>query len=259
MNGTLYTIPHDGLDRRVWVRTPTGYNPNANKRYPMLVVLHGGGSNPGAMQANCALDPIADEKGFITVYPEGTGPHPTMKVWNGGKCCGSAVTENVDDVGYIKKLIGLVQFKYKCLSYRIYLTGHSNGAILAHRVAAEQADLIAGVAPVSGGIEVEGLTPSRPVPVLEFHALNDPKFPFQGGVGDGPSGVDHTSIPDTIAFWTAANGCGVATTVDHGTHLVMTYPGTAPVTLYTLKTSGHPWPKTPIDASRLIMEWFDSP
>jgi len=40
---------------------------------PLVVALHGGGTNGKSMQRFSGLDEAADRYGFIVVYPDGTG------------------------------------------------------------------------------------------------------------------------------------------------------------------------------------------
>src|SRR5262249_2268911 len=69
-----------------------------SKTYPVVLALHGGGINAEQMVHFSGLSEKADESGFIVVYPNGTGRPST---WNGGNCCGYAMLNNVDDVGFI--------------------------------------------------------------------------------------------------------------------------------------------------------------
>jgi polyhydroxybutyrate depolymerase len=71
---------------------------------PVVLALHGATMNGPMMASFTDLNQKADDAGFIAVYPNGTGRRSSF-FWNGGKCCGSAVKENVDDVGFIDALL----------------------------------------------------------------------------------------------------------------------------------------------------------
>lgn len=96
------------------------------------------------------LNQKADEAGFIAVYPNGTGSG-FRYFWNGGDCCGSAVQEQVDDVAFIRALLDNLAHKYRVDPSRIVVTGLSNGAIMAYRLASELSDRIF----VRGGQQVD--------------------------------------------------------------------------------------------------------
>jgi len=55
---------------------------------------------------NTLMNGKADEKGFIVVYPDGTGwSKNAMLTWNSGQCCAYAMDKKVDDAGFIRALI----------------------------------------------------------------------------------------------------------------------------------------------------------
>ncbi|MFC1532770.1 PHB depolymerase family esterase [Thermodesulfobacteriota bacterium] len=66
-----YTLFHDSLMRRYLVYIPPSYS----KDIPIPVVLnfHGGGGNAERTKLKTKMDVTADQKGFMVVYPEGSG------------------------------------------------------------------------------------------------------------------------------------------------------------------------------------------
>jgi poly(3-hydroxybutyrate) depolymerase len=90
------TIPHGGLTRTALVHVPTG----AGDPRPVVLNLHGGG-NAESHRRWTRMDAAADRRGFVAVYPNGTGPTSgRLLVWNAGTCCGRAPAQGVDDVGF---------------------------------------------------------------------------------------------------------------------------------------------------------------
>jgi polyhydroxybutyrate depolymerase len=74
--------------------------------------------------------------------------------------------EKVDDVDFARRVIESVAELARIDRARIYATGHSNGAMMAYRLAAEAADEIAAIAAVAGAMNLRGeFAPSRAVPV----------------------------------------------------------------------------------------------
>ena len=118
---------------------------------------------------------VADQNGFVVVYPNGTGrwSGDILFTWNGGNCCGSAQEKNVDDVGFMRAIVTDLQTQFKIDPKRIYATDMSNGGILAQRLGCEAADLFAAIAPVAGTLNFTPCTPSRSVSVIEFHGTAD--------------------------------------------------------------------------------------
>jgi polyhydroxybutyrate depolymerase len=65
------------------------------------VNFHGGGGYASYLEAHSHLDETADREGFLAVYPNGTGKwRDRFLTFNAGSCCGYAVDNHVDDVGF---------------------------------------------------------------------------------------------------------------------------------------------------------------
>jgi len=183
---------------------PEGYK--ANTPTPVVLTFHGGGGEPQGVTDKSQMNVVADQHGFLLAYPDGTGFIEAVGTWNAGACCGYAVRNAVDDVGYTRAMIADITAKFTVDASRIYATGLSNGAMMAHRLACELADQIAAIAPVAGGITLGGdftaCNPTRPVSVMEFHGTTDDNYPYNGGVGvDSESQIDYYPIPQTITDW----------------------------------------------------------
>ena len=116
---------------------------------PLLVALHGGLGSGAQFARSSGFDALASANSFIVAYPDGVGRAPDgsggVRTWNGGRCCGAAAAHNVDDVAFIRLLVADVESKYPVDAHRVYASGHSNGGIMALRLACEAADLFAGV------------------------------------------------------------------------------------------------------------------
>src|SRR5512144_2543401 len=68
----LVHLEHDGRDRRYLVHVPRpGDAPVAR---PVVLVLHGAAGDAVENRKWLDLDGVADREGFVTVYPDGTGP-----------------------------------------------------------------------------------------------------------------------------------------------------------------------------------------
>lgn len=232
---TDFTLDWDGATRHFKVHAPPGYDPTAPT--PVALVFHGYTEDGDQIETISEMSPAADAKGFLVVYADGLGTS-----WNAGACCGSSAMSGVDDVGFVGALIDHVASQYCVDDKRVFSAGFSNGGMLSQRLACELADRIAAIGPVAGPIAFSPCTPSRPVPVMEFHGTADPIVSYNGG---GLSSAD--SVPDTIAAWVARNGCSGTPVVSfqQGDATCEAYGSCeqgADVVLCTLSGDGHQWP-----------------
>lgn len=274
-------LGHGGLDRSVVVHLPVGYD--GGGRFPVLIALHGGFGSPAQFERSSGFSDVADAHGFIVAYGQGTAwGRLAAAVWNAGGCCGQAAdaVRNVDDVGYLREVVAHLTAAYRIDSARVYLAGMSNGAMMANRVACDAADLVAGVAAVSGTIQDPSCDPARPVPVLMMHGTADDNVPYEGGMGSvAVNQASFEPVEQAIDAWARRNGCeGPAITesdvAGHDDGITvdrLTFAACEAATvLYRLNGGVHEWPggapvdnplepKTPttsIDASETIADFF---
>ncbi|MBF8299159.1 MAG: Polyhydroxybutyrate depolymerase [Dehalococcoidia bacterium] len=288
--GTVVSFDVDTPDERTrsyLLFIPESYKQNTPT--PLVLTFHGGGGDPDYVVNNTQMNVTANQKGFLAAYPHGTGFFEKMGTWNAGICCGFAMINKVDDVGFTSAVIADIKAKYTVDSAKIYATGMSNGAMMVHRLACELSDQIAAIGPVAGGINVGGdfsvCLPTRPVSVIEFHGTTDDTYPYSGGLG--VDGVSLYPITQTIADWVNRNGIDSrtgSTTYQAGIERCETYSSTlAEVRLCTAQPptkikvngviydgGGHAWPggvkgrhseadvpTTDISASAVMWEFFN--
>ena len=198
-----------------WVEAPDGrrrhfrlYVPTTvrdSEAVPLLIALHGGLGTSEQFAANSGFDELAEANGFIVVYPDGiraVKDRPGLQTWNGGYCCGPAARQDVDDVGYVRFLIDLLEERFNVDATRIFAAGHSNGAIMAYRLACELSDRIVAIGVQAGSLGIDGCRPKESVSVLHIHGLADTNHPIDGGVGAGVSNVEFR--PARVAVRTLA-------------------------------------------------------
>jgi len=242
-----FSFAYDGMKREYLVHVPKSYD---GQPTAMLLALHGGGGDADfqADDSKYKLISKSEKAGFIAIFPNGYGrlPGGIFATWNAGTCCGAAQKNKVDDVGFIREVIHRMERQARIDPKRIFAAGMSNGAMMSWRLACEAPEIRA-IAPVEGTDNTTTCNPDHPVPVIEFHAADDPNVPFNGGVGVGPSNSDFVSVPVTQAKWVR---------IDHayskarrvlavpGAHcdLHEAKPGGAPVELCVTDSGGHSWP-----------------
>lgn len=241
-------LVHQGRTRTFQFHVPKGVKPGA----PLVIALHGR-LGQGRNQAELTgLDAVADEAGFIVVYPDGVS-----RSWADGRGTTPADREGVDDVGFISALIDRFVSEHGADAHRVYVTGMSNGGMMSFRLACELSDRVAAIAPVGalmGASLAERCNPKRAVPVLAIVGTEDPLVPFTGGPVAGDRG-DVLSASQVLSRWAGWNGCpaGAARVVmledrapADGTRVrsetrTDCRDGTE-VALYVVEGGGHTWP-----------------
>ncbi|BBO72669.1 hypothetical protein DSCW_00860 [Desulfosarcina widdelii] len=144
---------HDGLKRSYIIDKPK-MAANGSK-LPVIIMLHGGGGNGENGKRMSGFTEKAVPCGVIAVYPSGTSKFQRMKkikTWNAEHCCGYAMEQDIDDVGFISVLIDGLVAHDSADQKRIYATGISNGALLTNQLGAKLSRKIAAIAPVVGGM-----------------------------------------------------------------------------------------------------------
>ena len=242
-----------GEERRYRVFVPPGYDRAVAT--PALVVYHGLGMTPDEMAADTNLDAEAAAHLAIVAYPEGR-----YFSWNASICCPLATTNSVDDVAFFDALLADLSATFCVDPRRVGLAGYSNGAMMVQRIACQRASVVASVSAVSGPYD-GSCAPSRPVPILYAHALDDTRVPYDGGTFSGLAGVFLPSVGDTLSRWRAFDRCGSGTTtwLTVGDTTCFRFNGCAEeVSHCRVGSGGHRWPRPPqaFSASPTVMDFF---
>ncbi len=234
------TLISDGQERAYLLYIPESVD--GTQPAPLVLSLHGFASNPRQQAEFSRWDDIADEHGFLLVFPRGTG-RPLR--WNAGenwRQLGAAA----DDVGFIQDLIVTLQSDLCVDSARIYVNGLSNGGGMGHRLACELSDTIAAAGMVAGAYPPldEVCQPQRPVPIIAFHGTQDRIVPFEG---TNSFGFTFPPVEGWAQSWAARNGCdmipaSVAPVGDVNGLRYTACDAGAEVVLYTVQGGGHTWP-----------------
>lgn len=204
-SGITVSVQSGGRKRTSLLHVPEKYD--ATKGTMLVLSFHGFMSAGWQQALLTRMSQESDQRGFIVAYPEGVAAS-----WNAGACCGTAWSDSVDDVKFVRDLLDLVEEKWCIDKKRIFATGMSNGGFFSHRLACDASDRIAAVAPVAGvlGIEPNACNPYRPVPILDFHGTADGMVPYGGGTPLVPQlgvGLVFRSVAETMEHWRKKNGC----------------------------------------------------
>lgn len=269
------TLMHGGIERSYLVRAPGGAT-NRSEPLPLVLVLHGGGGNATNAEAMTGFTEKARREGLIVAYPEGTSRGLRLLTWNAGHCCGYAMQNRVDDVGFIGALIDRLIRDHPVDPRRIYVTGLSNGGMMTHRIGIELSGRIAAIAPVIATLFGDEKRPQFPVAAFMINGMLDKSVPPTGGPSGGRTTEAWDGAPtrpalEQAAFWAKANGCSATPDkAETGQGVVWRHrcDGVPPVALYLVKDNGHAWPggkpgtargdrpTDALDATGLIWEFF---
>lgn len=213
---------------------------------PLVIMLHGYTSSGTNREAYMRFSPLAQARGFLYCYPDGTVDIFGDRFWNATDACCDFYKSGVDDAGYLGALIEEIARQFAVDRKRIYLIGHSNGGDMAYRMACQYSDLIAGIASLAGTtfLDPSRCQPSQPVNILQIHGTADDSYlsdAFQPGA------------LQSVQFWAGYNGAadpitdpvpsmnldlavpGLDTVITRYTHAP---PGGA-VELWTINGGGH--------------------
>ena len=250
------TLTSGGRTRRFRLVVPESA---AKGAAPLVLNLHGLVESAQLQQTYSGMDAKAAARGMVTVYPQGAG-----NSWNAGSCCGRAQAEGVDDVRFLRELVGEIESEVCIDRNRVYATGMSNGAMMAYRLACEASEIIAAIAPVDGVEAVPRCKPRRPVPVLSFNGTSDPLVRWESGsFGLG-------SVKETAATLRRRNRCSADLRVvyQHGDAVCESaFVCAAPVIGCRIEGGGHTWPgaqafpflghtSSDLDATATMLDFF---
>ncbi len=174
---------------------------------PLVLNLHGYGSDANSQADYFLLTPESDARGFILATPDGSADFFGLRFWNATDACCDFFRFNPDDSGYLRELIEVVAGAWAVDDQRVYVVGHSNGGFMSHRMACDHADRVAAVVSFAGAQweDINRCSPSEPVSVAQVHGTGDVVIRYGGacipGLGCYPS------ARGTVEHWASLNGC----------------------------------------------------
>ncbi len=245
-------IIHQNKKREFKVYIPGKYSKKFKS--PLVIVLHGGSGNNIAIERFTGFSKLAEKENFLVAYPDSYHGN-----WNDGREIKQSKSYrlNIDDTGFILKMIEIIKTKYNIDDKKIYIAGISNGGFMALRLACELSDRLAGVAAVCATMS-EFLSynckPKSKVSILIMNGTDDRLVPFLGGdvkIGKQRRGKIK-STEWTINYWIKFNECEKIPSLkksfdnkNDGTEVEKyIYRGKygADVYLYKIINGGHTWP-----------------
>src|SRR5258708_761875 len=168
-NGPNGSFMSSGRTREYLLYVPRSYD--RSKPTALVISLHGAGLWGAAQKETSQWNRVADEHGFIVVYPSGeAGAGP--RVWHEG---GGGEAGPSRDVRFISELIDTLEARYNIDPGMIYANGLSNGGGMSFALSCALSDRIAAVGMVGAALLVpfSWCTDQRPVPIIAFHGTTD--------------------------------------------------------------------------------------
>ncbi len=171
-----YEFKEAGKDIEYALYVPRSYK--AARKAPLLVLLHGLGSNPHDVIRYEGITDEAEERGYLVVAPFGyneRGWYGSQGKGKGGFLGGRP--EDPENLGELSEkdvlnVLGIVRKEFNVDPARIYLAGHSMGGGGTIYLGAEHSGIWAALAPMS------------PAYMGSHDILNDIKVPMMVVTGD---------------------------------------------------------------------------
>jgi poly(hydroxyalkanoate) depolymerase family esterase len=213
---------------------------------PLVVMLHGGTQTADDFAAATGMSELAQEHGFLVVYPEQVTSANPMRYWNWFKPADQR--RGAGEPSILAGIVGEIAAEHAVDRDRVYVAGFSAGAAMAAVLGAAYPDVFAAVG-VHSGLPQGSATDlasalaamrgaprarplDRPVPVIAFHGDADPTVAADNAVRVVEQFTGGQVRGDTLV----ERGPGRP-----ATRVVVRRDGVAVGELWTVHGSGHAW------------------
>ena len=267
------TAEIDGVERTWLVYLPATLP--RDTAAPVWVQFHG-----VAQEASTEIErlrAVADDAGFALLAPQSRYPDPPW-MWSPDDRA-VEVSRGNPDVQLVETALERLAVGRAIDPARVYVSGVSAGAEAALLSACALPDRFAAVAAVSGLTDVAAVCGATSTPAVVLHGTDDPIVLYEGGVGERIAGdvmangepfgelpvvrqLWQRSIPERAARLACRVGCSppaVDEPVPDVERRSWSGDGAGQVRtidLYSIAGGTHEWPRQPIDATRVILEFF---
>jgi polyhydroxybutyrate depolymerase len=149
----------NGGERTWYEYVPATYTRNG--KVPLVVAVHGGSVDGAWMFKATSWAQIADQTGFIVIYPNGSIGEGNKLRWNAypefnnDPAMALSTDNGVDEALFFKQLIDRTAKSYKIDRSRVYMHGQSNGGMMTTYFGLKYPEMLAAMAPASAPPSVE--------------------------------------------------------------------------------------------------------
>ncbi|MEL6406745.1 MAG: PHB depolymerase family esterase [Chloroflexota bacterium] len=261
------TITHDGIERTAHIYDAD----NDTTNNTALIALHPFFSSARAMEAISDLNQLADERGWMIIYPEAIHDY-----WDDGRVENGLSPNDgiVDDVGYLNTLVTTLRADHNIDT--VYITGFGLGGTMAMRAVCESPTTYDGIAVVGALMweyqqaYCEDLADAtNSIDVLFMIGNQDHRFWYEGreiAFAENPQRI--MGAIETVNFWGERRLCGDTSDIGERYSTLVLYEnctGGSQVAFLTVLTGGSAWfrnddnslNRTGIDATALIGAFFE--
>jgi polyhydroxybutyrate depolymerase len=246
------TLVTEGRERSWYIHVPPALA--GAQGLAAVLVFHGGEGDGRDAAAASRMAAAAEAQGFVAVFPDSPGAQ-----WNDGR---AETATGIDDVGFVRALIGDLALRHGVDTGRIFIAGISNGGMFVQRLACDAPDAFRAGAVVAAAMPADlapVCAPTRARPLIFLTGTEDRLMPLEGGeipslplLGIGLGGTV-LSLAGTQAFWTDRFTCASAGTpaalpdiADDGTTVTRRdatgCADGAELTFLAIAGGGHNWP-----------------
>lgn len=248
----------NGLMRNYFLYVPAINS--AQEPVPLVLNLHGYGSNKLEQLFYGDFRAIADTANFMIAVPNGSIDLNSTLSWN------TFGIGTVDDVDFISQLIDRINTSYSVDQNRIYSTGMSNGGFMSFELACQLSNRITAIASVTGSMlssKFALCNPTHPIPVMQIHGTMDGTIPYEGNFA-------FSSIDSLVSFWRTQNQCNPSAEFEAVPNIVISDNCTAEhytwnsntsissVEFYKVIGGGHSWPGAIVNINTTNMDFSAS-
>lgn len=234
----------------------------AGTQLPVVFGFHGGGGSYVPFVQESEFEALAEEEGFITVYPKAVLVEPNEGEWilNTG-------ANSRHDIDFVEAILDTLTENYCVDEDRIFSTGYSLGSMFNYEVACQLNDRFAATASFAGTMPIapESCDIVDPISILHIHGTADEIIPYSSEWDwkNWDSVGRMHSIPGLIDAWQEQYSCSEVTEANGSTSTYVAHTGCdgdATVAHYRLDGQNHGWPNT-IDGTstpRVLWDFFSA-
>jgi poly(hydroxyalkanoate) depolymerase family esterase len=132
---------------------PNGYD--SSRSYPLYVMLHGCTQDASQFATGTKMNALADEEGFLVLYPEQTSSANSNKCWNWFESAHQA--RGSGEPAVIAGMVNSIKNSYSIQGDHVFAAGLSAGAAMSVIMGATYPDLFSGIG-VGSGLEYKAAT-----------------------------------------------------------------------------------------------------
>ncbi|MBK8197619.1 MAG: hypothetical protein IPK75_04550 [Acidobacteria bacterium] len=253
------TVKAGKTDRELILYAPA----KAKGPVPLVMVFHGGGGGDDWMaNKSRELTRTLNDAGYAVAYMNGSARRDgeKLRTWNAVHCCAYAQRQKVNEAAYADAAVEAIDKKIGIDRSRIFLTGHSNGAMLSWRLAGQMKVTPRAIAPISGAIFADQPDVPDRTSVFMYHAKDDEVLSFDGNPDDKAERwrtAPHLGFLKAEAKVSELKSCGPAAPLPAPSGLTATTrscAGGSELVATAADTGGHEWPSRPQTDYRIEAE-----